>query len=78
MSKAEILEALPKLSPEERQEIRAKLNELDGEEWLDNGELSEDEKAIVEARLDEYDRHPEAGSSWDEAKARIMAGLHGR
>lgn len=34
MSKAEILEALPKLSPEERQEIRAKLNELDGEEWL--------------------------------------------
>ena len=78
MSKAEILEALPKLSPEERREIRAKLKELDDEEWLDDGELSEDEKAIIEARLDEYDRHPEAGSSWDEAKARIRAGLHGR
>ena len=78
MSKAEILEALPKLSPEERQEIRAKLKELDGEEWLDHGELSEDEKAIIEARLDEYDRRPEAGSSWDEAKACIMAGLHGQ
>jgi hypothetical protein len=78
MSKAEILEALPKLSPEERQEIRAKLKELDDEEWLDNRELSEDEKAIVEARLDEYDRHPEAGCPWDEAKARIMAGLHGQ
>ena len=78
MSKAEILEALPKLSPEERQEIRAKLKELDGEEWLDHGELSEDEKAIIEARLDEYDRRPEAGCSWDEAKARIRAGLHGQ
>jgi hypothetical protein len=78
MSKAEILEALPKLSPEERQEIRAKLRELDGEEWLDRGELSEDEKAIIEMRLAEYDRHPEAGSSWDEAKARIRAGLHGQ
>jgi len=78
MSKAEILEALPKLSPEERQEIRAKLKELDDEEWLDHGELSQDEKAILEARLDEYDRHPEAGSSWDKAKARIRAGLHGQ
>ena len=78
MSKAEILEALPKLSPEERQEIRAKLKELDGEEWLDHGELSQEEKATVEARLDEYDRNPEAGSSWDEAKARIRAGLHGQ
>jgi putative addiction module component (TIGR02574 family) len=78
MIKAEILEALPKLSPEERREIRAKLNELDDEEWFDNGELSEQEKAIIEARLDEYDRNPGAGSSWEEAKARILGGLHGK
>jgi putative addiction module component (TIGR02574 family) len=56
--------------------IRAKLNELDSETWFDNGELSEQEKAIIEARLDEYDRNPEAVSSWEEAKARILAGLH--
>ena len=31
MIKVEILETLPKLSVEERQEIRAKLNELDNE-----------------------------------------------
>jgi hypothetical protein len=37
MIKAEILEALPKLSPEERREIRAKLNELDAKEWLMTG-----------------------------------------
>ena len=78
MIKAEILEALPKLSPEERREIRAKLNELDTEEWFDNGELSEQEKAIIETRLDEYDRNPEAGSSWEEAKARVSAGLRAK
>ena len=67
-----------KLTVEERREIRAKLNELDDEEWFDNGELSEQEKAIIEARLDEYDRNPGAGSSWEEAKARILGGLHGK
>jgi putative addiction module component (TIGR02574 family) len=69
---------MPKLSPEERRAIRAKLNELDDEEWFDNGELSEQEKAIIEARLDECDRNPGAGSSWEEAKARILGGLHGK
>ena len=34
MIKVEILEALPKLSVEERQEIRAKLNELDNDHAL--------------------------------------------
>jgi hypothetical protein len=76
MIKAEILEALPKLNAEERREIRAKLNELDNETWFENGELSEQEKAIIEARLDEFDRNPEADSSWEEAKARILSGLH--
>jgi hypothetical protein len=35
MFKAEILDALPKLNAEERREIRAKLNELDGEGRLE-------------------------------------------
>ena len=78
MIKADILEALSKLSPEERREIRAKLNQLDDEEWFDNGELSEQEKAIIEARLDEYDRNPEGGSSWEEARARVLAGLRSK
>jgi hypothetical protein len=58
MIKAEILAALPKLSAEERREIRAKLSELDNEAWFDNGELSGQEKAIIEARLGEYDSAP--------------------
>jgi len=76
MVKTEILEALPKLSPEERREIRAKLDGLDGAEWLDEGELTEQEKKIIEMRLDAYERNPEAGSSWEKAKARIVARLH--
>jgi hypothetical protein len=46
MVKAEIIEALPKLNAEERREIRAKLNELDNETWLDNGELSLDPRVL--------------------------------
>jgi Putative addiction module component len=58
-------------------EIRAKLIELDRETWFNDGDVSEQEKAIIEARLDEYDRNPDVGSSWAEAKARILADLHG-
>jgi hypothetical protein len=78
MVKVEILEALPKLSVEERQEIRAKLNELDNQSCSDNGEISEREKAIIEAGLDEYDQNPETGSSWEEAKARVLVRLHSK
>jgi hypothetical protein len=78
MVKVEILEALPKLSPEERQEIRAKLNELDNESWSDNGEISEREKAIIEARLDQYDQNPETGASREEAIARVLVRLHSK
>jgi putative addiction module component (TIGR02574 family) len=78
MIKVEILEALPKLSVEERQEIRARLNELDNESWANSGEINERDKAIIEARLDEYDQNPETGSSWEEARARVLAGLHSK
>jgi len=78
MTKVEILEALPKLSVEERREIRVKLNELDNVAWSENGEISKREKAIIEARLDEYHQNTETGSSWEEAKARVLAGLHAK
>ena len=39
MSKVEILNELPKLTMEERQEARELLAELDGEDWLDDDEL---------------------------------------
>jgi putative addiction module component (TIGR02574 family) len=75
MSKTEILDELPKLTPDERREILARLLALDDTEWLDGGELSDEEKAILEARLDEYDKNPRTGSSWAEVQARIRAKL---
>lgn len=75
MSKAEILTELPKLTPEERQEVRQRLAEIDGTDWLDDGELTDDEKTMIDVRLDECERHPNSFVPWDEARARINASL---
>jgi len=72
MSKVEILEELPKLTAEERQEIRLKLAELDGDEWLDADDpLTQEEKELLEARLADIEKHPEKSIPWEEAKKRI-------
>jgi hypothetical protein len=73
MSKTEILEELPKLTSEEREEISLKLAELDGD-WLDSDDpLSDQEKALLEARLDDLEKHPEESIPWAEAEARLKA-----
>ena len=77
MSKTEILEELPKLTPEDRYEIRLKLAELDGDGWLDDDDpLTDDEKALLEARLVAYEKDPDAGSSWEEVESRVRARLN--
>jgi len=75
MTKAEILTELPNLSVEDRAEIRAKLDELAGREWVDNGELSDEDKRALDEAITEYERDPNAGSPWEEVKARIQAKL---
>lgn len=76
MSKAEILAELPKLTPQDRAEIRRKLTELDGDRWLDTDDpLTDAEKDLLDARLAAYEKDPDAGSSWDEVEARIRARL---
>ncbi len=76
MSKTEILEELPKLTKTERQEIRLKLAELDGNDWIDDDDpLTDDEKALLDARLAAYEKDPDAGSSWEEVESRIRARL---
>lgn len=78
MSKAEIVEELAKLTPAERDEIRLKLAELDGNDWLDEDDsLTDGEKALLNARLVAYEKDPDAGSSWEEVEARIRARLKG-
>jgi hypothetical protein len=51
MRKTEILEELPNLTPSERNEIRLKLAELDGDRWLDDDDpLTVEEKALIQSR----------------------------
>lgn len=76
MSKAEILAELPKLQPEELAEVQAKLDELAGEVWLDSGELTDTDKTALDAALIDYQNNPDAGSPWEQVKARIQARLH--
>jgi len=75
MSTVEILEELPKLSPEEREKIRLKLAELNREEWMDDGELTDEEKRLIDARLDACERQPGSFMAWEEAKAKILASV---
>jgi putative addiction module component (TIGR02574 family) len=78
MSKVEILEELPKLIASDRLEIRRKLNEIDGDAWLDGDDpLTEAEKALLEVRLAAYERDPDAGSSWEQVEARIQSRIRG-
>lgn len=76
MSKTEILAELPKLTPDERFEIRVKLAELDPDRWLDDDDpLTDEQKALLEARLADMEKDPNASIPWDEAKKRIDATL---
>jgi putative addiction module component (TIGR02574 family) len=72
MTKAELLEELSKLTSGERQEIRLKLAELDGDDWLDDDDpLTDEEKALLEARLADMEQHPEKSIPWEDARRRI-------
>ena len=76
MSKTEILDELPKLTPDERFEIRVKLAELDGDRWLDDDDpLTDEQKLLLDARLANMEEDPNASIPWDEAKKRIEARL---
>ena len=72
MSKAEILEELPKLDALELREIHDRILQLEEEELL-NGRAkpSEEEKALLDRELGDYSRDREAGSSWEEVKSRL-------
>jgi hypothetical protein len=75
MSKAEILAELARLTPADLADVQAKLDELIGDAWQDRGELSDADRQALDAALADYETSPDAGSTWDEAKARIQAKL---
>lgn len=75
MSTAEILAQLPKLTTQELAQVQAKLDELAGEAWLDDGELSDGDKTELDATLTKYEKNPNAGSTWEQVEARIRGKL---
>ncbi|MGA9779923.1 MAG: addiction module protein [Limisphaerales bacterium] len=70
MSKTEILAELPKLGVADRREILDRICEMEERDLL-NGGATPEEKALLDRELEEYQRNPEAGSSWNEVEARI-------
>jgi putative addiction module component (TIGR02574 family) len=76
MSKAEILAEIPKLTPEEREEIYLKIVELDSDEWLDTDDpLTDEQKALIEARIEAHEKNPQSAIPWEEFNARLKRRL---
>jgi putative addiction module component (TIGR02574 family) len=65
MSLTEILAEIPKLSFAERQEIIRRTLEVE------DGDLTAEEKAILDERLDDFRRNPNAGVPVDQLKSEV-------
>lgn len=70
MSKAQIIDELPKLSPNERREILHRIHEIDHDGWLAEDLLPE-EIVLIEQRLADHQKDPDSAVPWAEADARL-------
>ena len=73
MSKAEILQILPNLSAKERQEILERLLQLEGEGWLEAADLTDEERRLIESRLEAHRQNPESAIPWEDVEAKLIA-----
>jgi hypothetical protein len=73
MNKTEILEELPKLTAEKRQEVHLRLAELDQDDWVDEGVPTDPEKDLIEKRSRDLTANPQTSIPWEEARMRLMA-----
>ena len=71
MSKAEILNELPKLGLGERREIFERIGEMEEQDLIKGGEPTTEEKALLDRELEEFQKNPQAGSTWAEVEARL-------
>jgi len=72
MSKAEILEQLPKLDSVELREIRDRIWQIEEAELLSGrANPSEEEKKMLDHELEDYSRDRNAGSSWEKVESRL-------
>ena len=66
----EILAELPRLAPADRREIFEQLCEMEERDLLTGGATA-DEKALLDREFEEFKGNPDAGSTWDDVRARI-------
>jgi putative addiction module component (TIGR02574 family) len=67
MRTSEILDELPKLTKRDREEIRLKLAELDGDGWTDADDpLTDADKALIEARVEAHEQAPATSIPWEQ------------
>ena len=72
MSKAEILEQLPKLNSVDLREICDRIWQIEEEQLLSSRvNPTDEEKALLDSELEDYSRNPEAGSTWQDVKSRL-------
>jgi hypothetical protein len=72
VSFAEILEEIPNLSFAQRQELVRRAIALDDDD------LTPEENAVLDVRMDDFRRNPETGISLDELAGHIGKRLSGR
>jgi len=70
MSTSEIIAQLPRLTGPEREQVRAKLDEIDSA-----APLSPEEKQLIEARVTAYRQRPDAAIPWSVAEREIRKDL---
>jgi len=71
MSKAELLEEISKLSPEERSEIWDALWTLEESHLLGSISPSDYEKAVLDREMEDYEKNLWVGATWEEVEARL-------
>jgi putative addiction module component (TIGR02574 family) len=71
MSKAELLEEISKLTPEERGEIWDALWTLEERQMLGSSAPSDHEKEVLDREMEDYEKNPWVGASWEEVEARL-------
>jgi putative addiction module component (TIGR02574 family) len=72
MSTTEILDELPRLTKSDREQIRLRLAELDGDGWADSDDpLTDADKALIECRADAHSRNPATAIPWEEFDAKL-------
>ena len=73
MSKAQILEELPKLTVSDRSQLFTRLAELQEADLLDSGSPSPAERQALDEAFAEFERDPSPGEPWRAVFKQIRA-----